>query len=222
MIKRLLYIEIIPEKNSNSQFLKVNLLGEIPSDYYGAKVTLFYDEKIQLQEYSLSRGFMSSVEHNLHFGLLKNVESIDSVVVNWIDGTKTIMKNIACNQILNISKNSGLPFQNRFKENTLFSTVPANSYGIDFVHSENDYNDFTKENLLPHKQSCLGPFASVGDVNNDQLDDVFIGGASNQSGKIYIQNKLGQFSELKTNVFNQDKLCEDMGSLFLIMMLMVI
>ena len=202
------------EQNSNSQFLKVNLLGEIPSDYYGAKVTLFYGEKMQLQEYSLSRGFMSSVEHNLHFGLLKNVESIDSIVVNWIDGTKNIMKNIACNQILNISKNSGLPFQNSFKENTLFSTMPANSYGIDFVHSENDYNDFTKENLLPHKQSCLGPFSSVGDVNNDQLDDVFIGGASNQSGKIYIQNKLGQFSELKTNVFNQDKICEDMGSIF--------
>ena len=64
-----------------------------------------------------------------------------------------------------------------------------------FTHVENEFDDFSEEVLLPHKLSNNGPFSATSDVNNDGLDDVFIGGAANQAGALYLQTKEGVFQK---------------------------
>jgi hypothetical protein len=86
--------------------------------------------------------------------------------------------------------------------------------GLRFVHKENPYDDFTNQILLPHMQSHCGPFATVGDVNNDGLEDIFIGGAKGQAGGLYLQKTNGNFSLGNNTSFNSDSYYEDMGCVF--------
>ena len=67
---------------------------------------------------------------------------------------------------------------------------------LSYTHSENEFNDFAKEILLPYKQSTQGPFIAKGDINNDTLEDVFIGGAQGQAGQLFLQTSSGYCTKL--------------------------
>ena len=87
--------------------------------------------------------------------------------------------------------------------------------GLTFKHKENEFDDFSEEILLPHKLSSNGPFLAKIDVNADGFEDVFVGGAVNQEGVLYLQNKDGKFEKSKSQPWGKDKGSEDLGVLFL-------
>ena len=68
--------------------------------------------------------------------------------------------------------------------------------------------------LLPHKLSENGPFSAVGDVNNDGLEDFFIGGAIGQSGVLYLQNSDKKFVKSNSQPWQNQSKSEDLGCLF--------
>ncbi len=71
-----------------------------------------------------------------------------------------------------------------------------------------------KKILLPYKQSTLGPSISSGDVNNDDLDDVFIGGSKGQPGQLFIQRG-NRYENKRISSFIEDRNYEDMESVFI-------
>lgn len=197
----------------NNNFLRVKPVGKNAARIANAKVSVYAGEQIQFQEYAASRGYQSSVEHVLHFGLAKET-SVDSVKVEWLSGKTQVLKNVEANQILVLDEADASKANKRSTpEPTILTQVKANKKGIDYIHKENDYNDFEIEVLLPHKQSSLGPFAGVGDVNKDGLDDIYFGGAAGQAGELYIQNTSGTYKKVK-GPWQADKDSEDMSSLF--------
>jgi hypothetical protein len=199
-----------------NKFLRIDFHDKTNgSNFYHAKVTVFHENNLQIQEYSPTRGYKSAVDHVLNFGFGCDTEIIDSVVVKWIDGKTKKLRNVSTYQTLKISKNN-LQSESLTKKsvNSLFKEVNPTKYGIDFIHIENDFDDFDIEGLLPHRQSRLGPFASVGDINQDGLDDVFIGGASGQAGRMFIQKTNGNFFTSNSQPWTEDRLSEDMSSLF--------
>jgi hypothetical protein len=205
------------EKMKDGNFLKVKLNGkEKNKSGIGTRVTIKIDDKFQMKEHYLSRGYLSSVEDNLHFGI-GNQKIIDSVWVEWPDGNKQIYTNIEANNTLNVSykKTEIKELSSLYKiiNKQLFSEV-TNQININYKHNENDFNDFEKESLLPHKMSILGPAMSVIDLNSDGLDDFYIGGAKGYSGKMYVQNSNGTFKETNQEIWDLDKNSEDMSSLF--------
>ena len=63
------------------------------------------------------------------------------------------------------------------KSNKIFFTNTTESFDIDYTHKENSFDDYEYQVLLPHKLSQMGPALAKSDINNDGLDDIFIGGS---------------------------------------------
>ncbi|MGC3945278.1 MAG: VCBS repeat-containing protein [Chryseolinea sp.] len=180
----------------------------------GAKVTLYQPQgKKQYSDYSVYRGFLSSVEPFVQFGLGAST-AIDSLVVDWPDGSHQIVMDVKADQTTTIA----------YKKLPPAHTAPADAnlalfqgvkdlFKPPFVHREEDKIDYNLQRTIPHKFSQSGPSISVGDANNDGLEDVIIGGSSMHQTSLYIQQRDGSFV-FKTGAINSDaKKEEDMGSL---------
>ncbi len=182
-------------KPVQAHFLRVILQGsEMNKKGFGARVTVSSNGKAQLQEQNPARGYFSSVDQQLLFGL-GSEEYADSVAVVWPDGKKQLLKNIKNGTTLNLSwKNAAADTANGpITAPRLFTDISGSS-GLLYRHQENIFNDYAMQRLLPQKYSQLGPFITTGDINNDGTTDFFIGGAFNFSGSLFTQNSTGMFT----------------------------
>ena len=197
-------------------FVKIKFKGEGGNTFgIGAKVILKTKYGQQMQQLMPTRGFMSSVEPTLLFGI-GALTQVDSLIVVWENQKLEIIKNPKINQMLVLSqKNAKInvkdfqffePVKPMFEEVT--STVP-----LAYKHLENTYFDFNRELLIPFKVSIEGPKMAVGDVNGDGLDDFYVGGAKYQAGQLFLQKGAG-FVPSKQTAFFVDSLYEDVDALF--------
>ncbi|WP_109299491.1 VCBS repeat-containing protein [Aquimarina sp. AU474] len=196
-------------ENNSGNFLKINTKGRTSEDF--AKVTLYHDSTIKTKESKRVRGYLSSVDKTIHFGLDK-ITAIDSVKIMWLSGKQETLYKVKANTTINVyEKNAILKKELKKREqSTLFEKTKSL---INFKHIENNYDDFENEILLPYKQSTLGPYITKGDINGDKKEDIYIGGASGQAGQLFIQTTKG-FKNSNTNLFTKDAKFEDMESLF--------
>jgi hypothetical protein len=206
----------IHENKATGNFLKIDFLGANTNKFgVGAKVIIHHNDNMQVSENSPTRGYLSSVEPGVFFGLGKDV-SVDKLEVIWPDGKSEIIENIDANKSITVKYSNADKSIVKDKKNEAFaSKVEASKLGISFVHKENEFDDFKEEILLPHKLSQNGPFSDIADINGDGLEDIFIGGAAGQSGMLYIQESNGKFVENSSQPWNLEKDSEDLGTLFL-------
>lgn len=197
----------------NHHFINLKLAGTKENRFgFGAKVWVYSKNNSQYVEHSPYRGYQSTVENTLHFGLGKNI-NIDSVRIVWPDRKTQLLVNVKADRLFTLQyKDAKKKAENLFSGKTskaLFSELPANE--ISYLHKDELYIDFKIQPLLPHLLSQDGPGIAVGDINGDKLEDFYIGGAYNQSGSFFIQNSKGKFTPklLETG----QKYEEDMGSL---------
>ena len=202
-------------QQGDMNYLQIKLTGPPKNTVgLGTKVWIYCNGQMQYQELYTNRGFLSSSEPLIHFGLGKS-KKIDRVELRWPDGKTTILTNVKANQRLKLNyadagndKLTGLPVYN-----PMFTDVSKNS-GIDFMYSDSLFVDFNTERLIPHKFSNQGPYITKGDVNNDGKEDVYIGGALNQAGVLYMQTDNGKFKLVKEVDFEKDKGYEDSDAVF--------
>lgn len=173
-----------------------------------SEVTIEYNGKEQSQRVMRVRGYMSSSQPLIHFGL-ENTELIDRVIIKHIDGTNQELMNVAINKSHLIPSISDNKNNAPSEQKSYFIAVDPSNIGLDYQHRENDFNDFKKETLLTHKQSSQGPAIKVIDLNNDQKEDVLIGGAKGYNTLLYTQNSTGTFAPKALN--EKYKLIEDIA-----------
>jgi enediyne biosynthesis protein E4 len=203
-------------KKPESNFLILTLKGSGKNTgAIGAEVTLYYGGKTNYQELMPMRGFQSTVDSRLHFGI-GNVSTIDSIVIEWPDNKYTVMDNVAANQFLKLDQKDAVSRSiniSQKKQTPVFQKVEKIS-GLDFKHTENDFNDFERDRLLFQMLSNEGPHMVVGDVNGDGLDDIYICGAKNSPGALFVQDKNGIFRKTNEELFEADKISEDTDCAF--------
>ena len=200
-----------------NRFLQVSLVGDSPNRFaVGARVTLRRGNTQYVQELEPTRGFQSSVDYTLTFGV-GSIDTLDALTVEWPDGRTSSMSHVGTNQRLTIRQDAPAPSP---PPHSPPSAAPllrdvTSQVSLDFVHHENDFVDFDREPLIPKMVSREGPFVAVGDVNRDGLDDFFIGGAKGQPSALYIQRPNGTFTATNQALFATDSISEDLGAAFL-------
>lgn len=208
------------QKDQENRFLRVQLAGDYPNRYgIGAELILTTGGSSQYLYQSPYRGYQSSVDHILHFGLGSS-SAIDSLEIYWPDGRYQLLRDIAPNQLITLSQENAEFIQKNKRpanlfENHLFEPIEI-EHLTDWKHSGNDsFIDFNIQPQLPHRLSRLGPVIASGDVNGNGLDDIYIGGGTDSPGKLLIQQPDGSFEISEHNrVWENDRHHKDSGALF--------
>lgn len=182
----------------------------------GTRVTVWQHGEKQVGYFSPYRGYLSSVESFLHFGL--QYPKVDSLEVIWPDGKSQLLKDINAGRLLSIS------YKDASEKKSLTDTIAAKademiSNGglfegytkLDVSHKEDNFVDFKNQPLLPKMLSHEGPALAVADVNGDGLDDFFTGAAAGSSPVLMLQQKNGAFSKKEMTLVNT---ADNMGALF--------
>jgi len=200
---------LLPE----NRYLKFNLTGlGKNTQAIGAKIEVIKAGQKFYVEQMPNRGFESSIDPRPNIGLGK-IDTVDQVKVQWPDGKETVLHNLATNQTIKLRQDEAAPAL-ASKSDFMLSTFVKEDMSIDFMHHENDFVDFDRDKLIYHMLSTEGPRVTKGDVNGDGLDDFFIGGAKDFAGALFIQTAEGTFKRTNKNVFELDKISEDLGSVF--------
>ncbi len=197
-----------------NHFLKIQLKGpKGNTSGIGTKLYLEYNNQTLHHEHYLTRGFQSSMDPTIHFGVGAH-DVLDKLKILWPDGKQQIINNIKADKTLVIDYNNAKEAANsKSKTISLFEDI-TEIVKFDGTHEENKFNDFERESLLPHKMSEMGPALAVGDVNHDGLDDIFYGASKGIAPSLHIQQTDGRFLSVQHSFFTNEKSYEDVDAIF--------
>ena len=198
----------------DNRYLKFILQGSRKNtSAIGAQILLKVQGKKYVQEVSPARGFQSTVDNRLNFGL-GDTQVVDSVIIRWPDLKYTLLTEVSTNQILNISYGESdfveLQSEDIDKLSRIFTKV-ENLVVVN--HQENEFVDFDRDRLIPQMISNEGPCICGGDINGDGKEDFYIGGAKGLPGQLLMQTS-NTFTLTNLKIFDNDKSSEDSDCIF--------
>lgn len=198
-------------ETNQGQYIQFQFKGPQNNSFgAGVRVDLMFDDgKMQSRELINSRGYLSSLSNTLHFGLGKKT-NISKVKITWQDGKTEELVNVKPNQLKQIDyKKAQIKPVSEKQETLLFTEQISN-----LSHTDPPFDDFKKQLLLPHKLSQTGPAIAVADINNDGLDDMFLGGARGIASQLVFGDSSGGFKKVAIKAFTDDKAAEDVSAAF--------
>lgn len=216
--KAFVYENKANEYAPENAFVRLYLKGsEKNLNAIGAKVLVFKKdgETISYEKFPV-KAFQASMEIPLAIGLGNKAE-VDSIYLIWPDRTFQKIKLKTDKDSLSLTYQQHLPmfdyeqFKHKTKPFSQFTDV-AESLNLAVLHQENDFNEFEREALIPHKMSSEGPALAVADINHDGLEDVFLGSSKTSMPRLFLQNPNGKFSESKQAVFQKDSIYEEIDA----------
>ena len=202
-------------ETSKNKYLKIKFRGSKNNILgIGARVKTYVNEKILTEENYTTKGYLSSVESKIHFGL-GNCKIIDSIQIIWPNDKLQTLKKIEPNQEIEVAiedANEYFLYKKTIKNQVLLSNVDSI---LNFKHKDTRSLEFDREPLIPFANTNLGPDIAIEDINNDGLQDLFICGGKAQASKLFIQNKLRKFISFQDTLFDKYIINEDVNAKFI-------
>lgn len=205
----------IYRNNTKNNYLRINLKSKNNTSILGARVNIKTGNKKQVIETTNVRGIYSTSEQTVHFGL-ENYDKVDEVEIKWPNESITVLKEVKANKTLEVyieDSNASGKQGNKENQNQIFSNITSDNL-LTYKHIENKFDDYKHQILLPHKMSQFGPALATADVNNDNLEDVFVGASIGNTGQLFIQKTDGTFVQQENAPFKLDKYSEDIDAAF--------
>ena len=204
--------------NNTQNYLKVQLQGIGKNRFgIGAKVILYHKDQVFYQEQSPTRGFQSSVDYLLNFGL-GGIKTLDSMTVIWPSSLYQTIKNVKTSRLLKVKEadaNKLFVYVQQQPIDPIFVALPPENRNITFQHQENQFSDFSTQRLMTHAVSTEGPKIAVGNLNPKiSGEDFYICGAKRQAGQLFMQQPNGKFQVKFDQVLAADSLAEDIDAVF--------
>lgn len=196
--------ELYPKK---SNFVNLDLIGDsLNLKGIGAQVTAYSGTNKQIKVHQPSKGFQSTVESTLHFGI-GELQHLDSVAIIWSNSKITTLKNLTANTSFQVQYADTLPnYTEKSSAELWFETDSITG----LAHKERAYNDFGVQPLMMHGFSNQGPGIAVGDLNGDGRQDIFFGGSYGYNSRLLFQDENGEFIPIE---IPETELYEDLGVL---------
>lgn len=192
-----------------NHYLKIALEGEKGNtNALGTNITAYAGNEIFYLEHLPTRGFQSTVDPRPNLGV-GPVEVLDSLIVKWPSLKVTRMLNVPTDQVLRLKEADAQEKASTVKRTN--PTIFQESNVVAFEHEENQFVDFDRDRLLFQMHSTRGPCLCSGDINNDGLDDLYIGGAADQMGQFSLQQPDGSFEALIPDRIRRDSASEDVA-----------
>lgn len=187
----------VEKSGKNANYIKIKLVGEgCNTMAIGAKIEIWHNGKYQFLEHFLTRGYASSVDPVVHFGLSKDTR-VDSLKITWpTTGNASVLKEISVNKTLIIHESGSTP-EHKIPDSEKSGRLlfEKNDRVISYTHEQSDFIDFfLNQNIIPHKFSQIGPVMAKGDINADGIEDIVIGATNIQPTKVFVRTD-NRFSE---------------------------
>lgn len=205
-----IYLNQNERTHPNHHYLKIELEGS-PKNYQavGTKLTVYSPEETFYLEQIPVKGFQSSVDPRPNFGL-GSMTTIDSLVIEWMTGQRQTLKGVPVDTTLVLQVPTDTDAWT-----PSYPQVPSNEgrffsdgFPPNFIHQENNFDQFDRDRLLYHMQTAEGPALCQGDFNQDGKADVFVGGAAGQSSRLFLQSSSG-WVPASVEILDQDQSSED-------------
>lgn len=202
------------ERLTDHNYIKLKFAGDKANPFaIGASIKMYYKDNVVFQELIPSRGFQSSMDYVMTIGLGKT-GTIDSLRVIWPNDLTQLLTDLEVNQEVHLNiaeaKEKYIPKKEQNKE-ALFAEVNQKSL---MPHKENNYQDFDYEGLISKLISQEGPALSIGDINADGHEDIFIGGAKGQPASLYLHLGNGKLKRSDQKALDIDVDFEDTAAAF--------
>lgn len=185
----------VETSKDESHFLKIKLAGTFPNRMaIGAKIELWYDGRYQFSEEFLTRGYASSADPVVHFGLGK-CKSVDSLKITWPSAEKvSVLNDIKADRIIKVNEKGSISVKRYPQSSPGKALLFMKSENVlNYIHSQNDYPDFFfNQKVILHKFSQIGPSMAYGDISGDGMADIVIGSTNRAPTTIFVQ-KSGKF-----------------------------
>jgi len=205
---------IFRNTSNNNTYLKIRFNGLSKNTQgIGANVTCYNKGKLQYAENFITRGYLSSIAPELHFGF-DSIQQIDSLKVVWSNQKIQILKKVKTNQTLTLNEqesNSNLTYNTKKQHVEYLKNIPSI---LKYKNFDFPSYGFVREPLIPFMQSNLGPHISIADVDQNGYDDVFIGGSKQKKSSLYLQDPSGHFTKSTQPDLDIDYHKEDADNIF--------
>jgi hypothetical protein len=207
-------VSIYRNRSIKGNRVTIRLIGRTSNRYgVGATVRVKSGNQAQMRTLTQASGFASANEPIIHFGFGEN-ETIDVLSVTWPMGQVQRFNRLPTGRAYTISEPSN-PGSVSIPDVEPIPMFKGLLLDESFRHEEDDYDDFADQPLLPNRLSRLGPGIALRDVNGDGIEEIYIGGAAGQPGRLLTaDSSRPSWSEIPAAIFDAHRSREDMGALF--------
>lgn len=168
----------------------------------GARIEVSGGPMLQRQEMVSGGRFLSGDDAVRVFAAGARTNRL-TVRVRWRSGSESVMEGVPADEELEVEESAARSAATNSMTALSAPLFEEVSDRLGHRHSEEPFDDFLRQPLLPGRLSTLGPGVAWGDLNGDGSDDLIVGGGRGGTMGAFLNDGHGRFSTVRGGLFDR-------------------